>query len=59
MPRYEYKCEKCEKEVTLIRKVEDRDAPFHCICGETPKRQISLTGEPRFSGNGWTPRFFR
>lgn len=57
MPRYEYKCPKCEHQATLIRKVEDRDKTFKCVCGGTPERQVSQTAPPKFEGEGFTPKF--
>lgn len=59
MPQYDYLCpnKKCGKTVTACRKVEDRDKPFKCVCGEEPKRTFSRTSPPIIKGG--TPKHYR
>jgi hypothetical protein len=38
--------------------MEDRDAPITCgECGSEMIRVVALTGDPRFNGDGFTPKF--
>lgn len=57
MPLFSYRCPDCDRTLETIRKVEDRDAPIQCECGEEMEREVSETGSPQFRGNGWTGRF--
>jgi putative FmdB family regulatory protein len=58
MPLYEYSCEECPHKATHLRKMEDRDAPITCgECGSEMIRVVALTGDPRFNGDGFTPKF--
>ena len=57
MPLYEYQCNACEKRVERLRKVEEKDSPVQCPdCDEECFRTVSMTGQPHFSGAGWTPQ---
>ena len=56
MPLYKFSCPECHKSLETIRKVEDRDAPLECECGEEMKREVSESSV-RLVGNGWTGKF--
>ena len=42
MPIYEYRCQKCNKYTTKILRVDDRDIPQQCGCGERMRKLVSL-----------------
>lgn len=56
MALYKYKCPDCDRTLETIRKVEDRDAPIQCECGEEMEREVSESSF-QLKGGGWTGRF--
>jgi putative FmdB family regulatory protein len=48
MPRYDYKCDKCE----MILETTDNPESMGCTCGGTMMRQWSTFGIV-LKGNGW------
>jgi putative FmdB family regulatory protein len=60
MPMYSYEClaEDCKHKSDQLRKVDDRDAPITCgECGGNMIRVTALPSDPRFKGEGFTPKF--
>ena len=60
MTIYEYFCKDekkkgCKNEMTVVRKVEDRDKSFFCICGSKVEKKASVNARPKVLGG--TPRF--
>lgn len=54
MALYEYKCERCETALSLLRSIADRDATIWCpYCGRECHRVISNTGRPIFKCGGF------
>ena len=43
MPTYDYRCENCRTEVTLIRRIRDRNESIVCNCGGIAKRFHKFT----------------
>lgn len=41
---YDYKCEKCEKVIESVRRVDDRNEPERCDCGGMASRIFSYGG---------------
>ncbi len=42
MPTYEYRCDFCEHEYAVPRKIEDRDKPYYCTTGS---RSVTRGGQ--------------
>lgn len=57
MPLFSYRCPDCDRTLETIRKVEDRDAPIQCECGEEMEREVSESNF-RLVGGGWTPKHY-
>jgi putative FmdB family regulatory protein len=52
MPIYEYKCEKCKREIELFQKISDPPDKYKCECGGKLKRLISNSSFI-LKGTGW------
>ena len=54
MPIYLYCCEKCENEITVIRKISDRDLDQECEKCLNPKmKRVMGASSFRLKGGGW------
>lgn len=57
MPTYTFKCEQCDRTMTLQRPIAERDDPgVNCICGGIISR---VPDAPDFKVQGGTPRFHK
>ena len=53
MPRYEYKCTKCEHTITVSRSIHDDDPGYTCEKCQSPMDQVIGTLSLSFKGTGW------
>lgn len=52
MPIYEYKCEKCKREIELFQKISDPPDKYKCECGGKLKKLMSRNSFILL-GDGW------
>lgn len=53
MPRYEYRCPACEKELIISRSIHEDDPGYKCEACGTEMTQVIGTTHLNFKGTGW------
>jgi len=54
MPRYEYKCSKCDKITEYVLSIEDRNRKLICpFCEGILGKKVSMPSSPKFTGTGF------
>jgi putative FmdB family regulatory protein len=54
MPRYEYKCVKCEDTIIVSRSIHDDDPGYTCEKCNEPMQQVMGNISLSFKGTGWS-----
>lgn len=52
MPKYDYKCDKCNSVIEITRSFDEDSSPMCTSCNSTMVRQWSVT-PAIFRGGGW------
>ncbi len=64
MPLYSFSCDTCGHRADKLIRLQERNEPIECSkCLEEGReskmiRVVALTGQPKFSGDGFTPKFY-
>ena len=59
MPIYDYKCSKCEHQIEVIQKVNDKPKTFCTKCKNESLKKLVSAPSFRLKGGGWYEKDFK